>query len=147
MGDGTEPIADDELLFRRIPPKTNWYNPAKSPKPDHRAFGPQENDETGLSLDRQKYNDTPQEAARKGRGAQYYIAVLRAGDIRARGLRVEPRPRPADPGHAEISDLTYECKKTTESLNAQQTLAAELCLEVLGPVPGSSAPTSEQGTV
>ena len=48
MDDGSEPIADEELLYRRIPASTGWYDPlAAGLKPE--AFAPHKtNGATGL---------------------------------------------------------------------------------------------------
>ncbi len=48
--DGTEPIADDELLYRRIPVSTGWFDPSLAIFPSPLAFRPRDDDLTGLSL-------------------------------------------------------------------------------------------------
>ena len=132
MGDGTEPIEDDELLYRRI--QLVHFAPEQSEEPSPQAFHPGKRDETGLSLFRAKYT-TPQRVAENDRGKRYYVAVLRAGDLRSRGLQVVPRVEGHAPGHAEIPQLTYESRKEGEAKEAEQLLARKLCLEILGPLP------------
>ena len=45
--DGTEPVADDELLYRRIPVSTKWYTESGlSPE----AFDPRRDETTGISF-------------------------------------------------------------------------------------------------
>jgi hypothetical protein len=132
VDDGTEPIADDELLYRRIPKSVSWYSDSAGLSPQ--AFAPHaKNDITGLSISRAKYKSI--EAAAKGRpGKSYHVAVLRAGDLRQRGIQVVPRPLPEDPGHAELPDLNSVNRKTDETLERQRLLALELCLQVEDPL-------------
>src|SRR5438105_3323919 len=109
--DGTEPIADDELLYRRIPVSKDWYTPdGLSPE----AFHPREDETAGISVYRAKYKSI--EEAAKGKGKRgYYVAVLRAGDLRQHGIDILPRPTPDDPGHAELPDLTSQHRHTPEA--------------------------------
>jgi len=134
ISDGTEPVADDELLFRRVPVSQGWYDPQIAPHPSPEAFKPTRNDVTGLSVYRAKYKSVA-EAARGREGRRYYVAVLRAGDLRARGIDVVPRPRDGDPGHAELPGLTYENRYTDEALEWKNLLSRQLCLRVEGPFP------------
>lgn len=133
-GDGTEPISDDEILYRRIPESENLYDPAIGAPPSFRAFRPRPYDTTGLSLYRAKYT-TPEQVAENDRGKRFYIAELRAGDLRRHGITVTPAPLPELPGHAEIPTLTNQ-NRTTDRAEALQVLLAEnLCIRVLGPFP------------
>jgi len=131
---GEEPIEDDELLYRRIPHAPHYFDPEVSPEPSPEAFRPRPNDKTGISVLREKYA-TPEEAARPPRGKRYWVAVLRAGDLRAHGLDVVPRPEGDAPGHAEIPALNYKNRRTDAAEEAQQLLARKLCLKILGPLP------------
>lgn len=127
-----EPIADDELLYRRIPAATGWYDPAtKALKPD--AFDPHKNDLTGLSVFRAKYKSVEQAA--RGLGKSYYVAVLRAGDLRQAGIRVIPQPNVPDGydlSHAELPDLNSGNRKTNETQDRKRILA-KLRIDVVGP--------------
>jgi hypothetical protein len=129
---GTEQIEDDELLYRRVPESTRWYDSENHLLSDQ-AFAPHKKDDaTGLSLVRAKYS-TP-EAAAKGRpGKSYYLAVLRAADLRENGINVAPRPTACVPGHVELPDLNAENRKSTATLEAQRLLAEELWVHILGP--------------
>jgi hypothetical protein len=130
LEDGTEPVANEELIYRRIPESTGWYSPnGISP----RAFDPHNTDKTGISLSRAKYKSV-EEAARGRPGKSYYVAIFRAGDLRNRGIFIEPRPRPDDPGHAELPDLRADNRKDKETLERMQVLTT-LSLEVRGPFP------------
>jgi hypothetical protein len=131
VDDGTEPIASEELLYRRVPASTGWYSPESGILSDQ-AFAPHKvQDVTGLSVSRDKYK-SPDQAARGRPGKSYYVAVLRAGDLRAKGIEVVPRPQPGDPGHAELPDLNSANVKASQTLERQRILV-ELCLRVEGP--------------
>lgn len=131
--DGTEPIADDELLYRRIPVSKEWYSKeGLSPE----AFHPREDETTGISIYRAKYKSI--EEAAKGKGKRgYYVAVLRAGDLRQSGIEIVPRPQPGDTGHAELPGLTSHNRRTPEADETKLRLAA-LSLRVEGPFPPST---------
>ena len=130
--DRTEPLADDEYIYRKIPVKPGWYDPSVDPNPSPEAFRPREGDTTGLSVDRAEYRTIDQSA--QGPSTQgYYVAVLRVGDLRANGIEVVPRPEGQNPGHAEIPGLTYENRKTDQALEWRTRLAHELTLRVEGP--------------
>jgi hypothetical protein len=133
---GFEPIEDDELLYRRVPASTGWYDAAKgvlSPQ----AFAPHKTrDSTGLSVSRAKYKSA--EGAGQGQsGKSYFVAVLRAGDLRQRGINVVPRPAlpdgQIDPSHAELPDLNSATRKQDITLERQRMLAVELIMRVEGP--------------
>jgi hypothetical protein len=127
-------VGDDELLLRRIPESMNWYNPGTG-FIDPAALTPNKNDTSGLSLGREVF-DAPQQEAAKGRaGKRYYVAVLRASDVRAAGANVHPWPIVGDLGHAEISNLTYDARKTDESLKLIQALRSAV-IRVEGPFDG-----------
>ena len=133
MGDGTEPIDDDELLYRRVP--LVHFNQSNDPKPTPEAFRPHPNDTTGLSVSRARYKSVEQ-VAQNSRNKRYYVAVLRAGDLRANGIAVEPRPKPPDDsGHAELPGLTYDHRKDDCVEEWKVLLAERLCLRVEGPFP------------
>lgn len=137
MGDESEPIADDEVLFRRVPASTGWYSPETGLKTE--AFAPHKTDDsTGLSVSRNKYK-TVEEAARGRPGKSYYVVILRAGDLRKQGIAVEPRPLPGDPGHAELPELNSRNRKTSETLERQRILV-RLSLGVAGPFAMAEGP-------
>ncbi|NQT41348.1 MAG: hypothetical protein HQ581_27920 [Planctomycetes bacterium] len=131
--DGTEPIADEELLYRRIP--AAWYDPDVDPSVALDAFRPRKDDVTGLSICRAKYKSAEEAAASERPGKIYFIAVLRAGDLRRCGMEVVPRPLEGDPGHAEISSLNYRRRRDKNVIEWKKLLAHDLALRVEGPFP------------
>jgi hypothetical protein len=134
MVEGNDPIDDEELLYRRIPVSQNWYDPASTLPPSPKAFKPHRtNDASGLSLYRARFK-TAQEVAANDREARFYVAVLKAGDLRRRGVEVLPRPLPGDPGHAELPDLRSDNRDQTRCLELQLALT-RLCVSIEGPYP------------
>jgi hypothetical protein len=134
VSDGSEPIADYEIVYRLIPAATGFYDPSVDPRPSPLAFRPTKHDTTGLSLLRAKYTDVEQ-AGRGREGKQYYVAVLRAGDLRRLGMDVVPKPLEHDPGHCEIAELTFANRKAMPFAEWQALLAEQLCLRIEGPFP------------
>jgi hypothetical protein len=126
--EGMEPVADDELLYRRIPVSMGWYDDSGvSPE----AFDPRRNETTGISLFRAKYKSLSH--AGKGKSKRgYYVAVLRARDIRSIGIDVVPRPLPDDSGHAELPELTCENRLSPKAQERKIRLSG-LCIRVAGP--------------
>lgn len=121
-------IDDEEHLYRRIPVSTDWYDPAAetlSPK----AFNPREEDKTGLSLTRAKFLSV-EDAARGMSKKGYYVAVLRAGDLRKCGIVVVQQ---GDLSHAELPGMTFDTRESNQVIQWQQQLSDELTLEVKGP--------------
>ena len=106
MADGTEPIADEELLYRRVPASTGWYSPENGNLSDQAFAVHKLHDATGLSVSRDKYCSS-QQAARGRAGKSYYVAVLRASDLKAKGIKVVPRPQPGDPGARRVAGLEF----------------------------------------
>ena len=138
MADGTEPVADHELLYRGIPAASGFYDAEVDPSPSPLAFRPTRSDTSGLSLSRAKYKSIA-EAGRGREGKQYFVAVLRAGDLRRLGIEVVPRPVEDDPGHCEIADLTFDNRKAMPFAEWQALLAEQLCLRIEGPFSGDVA--------
>lgn len=127
MQAGSEPIEDDELLYRRIP--TVWQSESGI---SDQAFAPHKTeDPTGLSVTRAKYKSL-HEAANGRPGKSYYVAVLQAGDLRENGVEVVPRPLPDDPGHAELPALNSADRKNDEVLKFQKVLV-NVVLRIEGP--------------
>ncbi|MBN1345415.1 MAG: hypothetical protein JXQ73_22165 [Phycisphaerae bacterium] len=133
--DGREPIDDDEILYRRIPVSQGWYDSAKHPPVNSQAFMPTKHDEDGISLWRAKYK-TVEEAAQGPSGKGYFVAILRAGDIRREGIQATPTPELAGPGHVSLPDLNYKDRRTDKVLEAARRLATTICRRVEGPFGG-----------
>ena len=118
---------------------TRWYDPNQHPPINHIAFTPKRHDTNGISLWRQKYIKTAREAAAKGRrGSEYYVVVLRAGDMNDRGIEIVSTPHEGEGGvgHASIPVLNYGDRRTVRVVELAHLIAAELCLRVEGPFPG-----------
>jgi hypothetical protein len=124
VDDGREPIAPDELIYRRVPAATGWYD-ADADDLSPQAFAPhRERDATGLSIVRAKYKSAEQ-AALGQPGKSYFVVVLEARTLLAAGLRIEPSPElPTgyDAAHAELPDLNANNRKDDRTLQWQQFL-------------------------
>ncbi|MBI4605646.1 MAG: hypothetical protein HY721_27080 [Planctomycetes bacterium] len=137
MGVGEEEIADDELLYRRISENTRWHQGDANAPVHRKAFQPNKGDLEGLSVSRAKY-ETPEAAAGRGRrGKSYYLAVLKASDLRAADIAVAPKPQEADPGHAELPALRSDNRKSNEVQGLMMQIA-RLVVRVEGPFPGAA---------
>lgn len=134
MEGAIEPVGDEEIVYRRIPTKPEYFDPIVSPTPTPLAFRPREQDTTGLSVYRANYV-SPQQVATNSRGAKFFVASLRVCDLRANGIDVVARPKPDEPGHAEISSLTYLERNTDSAREMQQLLAEKLWFKIEGPYP------------
>jgi hypothetical protein len=110
-----------------------WYDPEACPKLSPKAFRPRDDDETGLSVVRGDPYNSIEEAARGPSKNGYYIAVLKAGALRAQGIGVAPKPVPGIAGHAEIVSINSVNRDTDEGKKIIEMLAHKLCLRVEGP--------------
>jgi len=127
--DEADPIADDEILYRRVPVSKEWVD-------EHgvsaEAFAPRKDDVTGLSVYRARFlrlEDAARGASKRG----YYVIELRAGDLKREGIRLVPAPVDDTPGHAEIPSLKYENPESDASLEIRQLLADKLVVKIHGP--------------
>ncbi len=110
-------LTDDEILLRHIPGGTLWQ--ATGPRITSANFQLRhDRNETGVSVTRLQVTTVQRLLELVGghpeQGSR--VASVRAGDVRALGLRVVSKPLPTDPGHAEIqSDLAslddHACRK------------------------------------
>lgn len=130
----SEPIVDDELLYRRVPVSKGWYD-ANGLSPE--AFDPRIDEVSGISVYRARFVSVEEVAQGKSKKG-YWVAVLRTGDLRHHAMDVVPRPEPDDPGHAELPDLTCE-NRLTIRVQECKMLLAQLCLSVEGPFPFNPA--------
>lgn len=148
MDSGQEPIADDELLYRRIPASTGWYDSdTDTLKPE--AFGPHKTaDVTGLSVSRAKYKSIEETARSPRPGKSYYVAILKAAELKRAEIQIVPRPETPDgydPAHAELPDLNSSNRKVDKTLELQRTLVS-LCVAVEGPFSSSAGQHEESST-
>ncbi len=132
--DEEDAIDDEEVLLRRIPTRPDFMNPAAGSRPSRMAFRPREDDQTGLSVFRERYISAV-DLCRNSEGKRFYVARFLARDIRAVGMDVRPRRNGPKPGHAEIISLTFENRKDDKSETWQIFMARELEMDVVGPHP------------
>ena len=140
MADGSEPIASEEILYRRVPPV--W---AGGPFPSPLAFTPRPEDVEGLSAYRAKYAKDIAEVAYNDRGTRYYVAVLQARELIAAGIQIVPSPdlKNGKPGHVHLPAINYHNRKTPEAINLINLLAIKLS-KIQGPFPSAPAPHAPQ---
>ena len=133
-----EPVQPEEILLRRVPEA--HMGDGQSPWPLAMAFAPRSNgDEDGLSVYRKIFH-TPQHAAdfRTKSTSKSWVAELRAADVFALGLTVEPLPLgptselPSQPGHAVLRELNSTNRKTKRAEECKQQLLAAV-IAVTGP--------------
>ena len=137
MRPGEEPIADDELLYRRVPASADpqRYDPTCG-QLNEQAFSPFKNDTTGISIDRAKYKSIVDCIKGGNPGKTYFIAILHAEALRAAGILIEPRPvvpTGYDPAHAELPQLSYAVRKESKTLELQRELVRICGNNVQGP--------------
>jgi hypothetical protein len=110
-------IADDEYLLRHIPGGTLWQAPG--PRITSANFQLRhDRNETGVSVTRLK-TTTPERLLELVGGSLEkgsHVASIRAGNVRALGLKVVAKPLAEDAGHAEIQSDTvslddHACRK------------------------------------
>jgi hypothetical protein len=133
-----EPVADDEILYRRVPVSKGWVD-EHGVRPD--AFEPRTDDHSGLSVYRARFVSL--EDAAKGLSKRgYYVLAMRAGDLRAAGINVVPMPQDDLPGHAELPSLAYQEQESELSIEQRELLADRLIMAIHGPfVPGKGGPS------
>ncbi len=130
-------IGNDEFLYRKVPVKPGWYDPAKNElKP--KALNPRPDDTEGISLDRAKSPSHPEfrsiEQTAKGQSTDgYYVAIFKVGDLCSQGFTVEEAPLEENPGHALLKDLAYGNRKEPQCREKMLLLAHKLVVRVEGP--------------
>jgi hypothetical protein len=146
---GSEPIADHEILFRRVSRNSGWYDPQSDRPVAWEAFRPREDDVNGLSVWRAKYR-TPEEVAAAGARPRsvYYVLVLRAGTLRGAGVTVVASPEVGAPGHASLTNLSTDYYRGEEDKNRITHLADHIARELIESVEGPFGPfgTADPGT-
>jgi len=130
MPSGADPINDDEIVYRKIPLSMGWYD-EQTKKVSPEAFKPRVDDLTGISFDRAILRSIT-DAAQGQKNKKYYVAKLRAGDLKAKGIELDPKPIPGNAAHAESPSINYANRKEGASRQIMASLA--LCvLSVEGP--------------
>lgn len=139
MLDGTEQVEKDELIYRRVLDKTGFYKPDRPHPLSPKAFRPVPRDIDGISVTRANYvGRDPLAAAALGEaGRNYYIIEIRAGDLEAIGLTVQPSPIPPDDlGHAVIPLLNIANVHEPKSFELMDKIVT-LIFKPYGPFPGN----------
>jgi hypothetical protein len=110
--DGWEPIALNEIVFRRILKKQYKLDGDDlSPK----GFDPSPRDTTGISLCRADYlqDPKPESAAALGKeGMEFWVVEFKAEDLISVGLSIQPEPTESFLGHACSPSLTTANRET-----------------------------------
>ena len=122
IGDGSEPIADDEIVYRRVSDTSGWYDPNSDRPVAWAAFRPNEKDLDGISVWRAKYKSPAEVAATQARPERrYFILVLRAARLRESGIEVKPSPQLGGPGHATLANLNKEQYERDRDIRSDRT--------------------------
>lgn len=132
-GDGSEPITDDEIVFRRVSEVSGYYKPESDRPVSWVAFRPNRNDHTGLSVWREKYKSAEEAASHQARpGTRYYVLALNVGRLRSIGVEVLPTVDEGGTGHASLCNLNTTAEKNSvrEFANA---IAGSLIERIHGP--------------
>ena len=139
LGDGSEPVTDDEIVFRRITEKSGSYNPESDRPVAREAFRPNRNDVRGLSVWRELYK-TADQAASAGarRGRRYFIVHIHVGQLREAGVVVEPSPEDGGPGHASLVNMNTSAYQ--QNKNAVRELAEKIANALIERVEGPFGP-------
>ena len=142
MPDGTEPVDEDEPIYRRVPAKSGYYKPGPTPRLSPKAYKPLSMDTDGLSLTRARLVTGPAEAGAMGyQGKDYYVLELLASDIQSCGLTIQPNPQPDDKSHAIIPELNINRPDHAEVEGLTIKLQGKP-YKVHGPFPGTRPPPS-----
>lgn len=138
VADGTEPIADDEIVYRRILDNPQYYTSDDPPRVHWLVFRPIEKDVNGLSVWRAKYKTAREAAIENARpGKRYYVAGLLVSNLRAAPfhVHVEPSVEEGGIGHASLTNLNSAAYRTHKDRLRElaEQIARELCGAIHGP--------------
>lgn len=135
----TSPIADDEIVLRRVSETSGYYDPESDRPFAWVAFRPNEKDVRGLSVWRERYKTPEQAAGINARpGRRYFIFKLNVGVLREAGVIVEPSTDEGGAGHASLVNLNP--RRYAEDKNAVQELARTIAEELVECVEGPFGP-------
>lgn len=133
--DGNDPVADDELVMRRVSTASMWYDPQASPPLNWLAFKPNQNDTNGVSVWRGKYltpDDVAKMNARPNR--RYYVVAIQVAALRGSGIEVIASPQEGGAGHASLANLNSSAYDQDPDLVREMAIrASELNAEIYGP--------------
>jgi hypothetical protein len=140
MADSSDEIFDSEWIMRRVPANldSHLYDPVEGLMPD--AFKPHRTrDADGLSVSRVRSDThseflTPEIVAQAGQSKTgYYFAIVSVRALREAGMKIVADPTSEDPGHALITSLRSNNRKSVEADRWMQILARQLTTRVEGP--------------
>ncbi len=138
-GDGSEPVTDDEVVFRRASKRSGWYDPESDRPYAWVAFRPNKEDMRGLSVWRRKYKTAEQSAAVRAKpGERYFIFRLRVARLREAGIVVEPTPLDGGPGHASLVNINTSAYQ--QNKNSVRELAEKIAGNLIERVDGPFGP-------
>jgi len=115
------PVDDEELLYRKVSVRSKWWHNGVL---SSEAFNPNKNDATGISVFRAVFRSV-EDAAKGPSPDGYYVVVLQTGELRARGIQVNPQPDVDgiwDDSHAELPQIRIATKRSTEVEELKQML-------------------------
>lgn len=107
MPNETDPVCDDEFVFRRVL-KKYYDNCPSSPdaRVDKLAFRPTDQDVDGLSVYRALFVSPDElDRDREGKPGRYYVARLAVRMIKEIGLSVRANPANGLAGHSLIPEI------------------------------------------
>ncbi len=123
MSGEADPLADNEILYRRVLPT---YFPDPTQPPIYQAFRPRNYDIDGISLFRAKHKSAKVAATPRNLGDPLHpVAALRAGDLRDLGMTLDIDPN--DPAHVLVSNLTFSNREEPRQESWQIEMAEKLC--------------------
>ena len=135
--EGSERIADDEIVYRRVPANVDFYVPASDRPVQWITFKPNPNDLFGISVWRAKFVSVEEAVNAGGHGGkEYYLIRLKVADLRRLGAELVATPEEGGHGHAAITTLSrdrYQGPDKNLVRELADRIARELCHSVLGP--------------
>lgn len=130
----TDPVSDDEYVYRRV--LKQYYNDIPSwpgDRVDRLAFRPTDKDTEGLSVYRAPFVQPAElDIDSEGCPGRYYVARIPVRALREIGLSVEPNPADGPQGHSLIPEIRTGLKgKDKESSKEKQVALARLASEFI----------------
>jgi hypothetical protein len=121
-----DPVSPDEWLLRRVPRAADYFDPAGKVPLSPLAFASVKQDTDGISLFRELFTSARALSA-TGRKPPYYVVRIRASDVNALALSLQPSPDAEQPeGHVVIPELCYRPKPTVGQKEAALRLRIAL---------------------
>jgi hypothetical protein len=109
MNEELEPVGDHEFILRRVP--ASYYDGALPVPIQRAAFRPNRNDDTGISVYRERFVLQPADvvlAVAPEKRGKYYVCRLIVRDVTKLELTVQPEPATDGiRGHCVIPELSW----------------------------------------